>query len=234
MVCYKYTCLARYLGGYMSKVDVYIGGYLSIDDCDEKESERLASNLCVIGMPLKISYLADSDSFKVFLESGESIGTIHPHNKLALRSALEDNWTCKAWLSLVYYSNDSKRFFGELVYQFYNVKPSQINEQKALDTYAQHTSDRLAAGERPDVVLTGNSYNTVIETGDWNDGTKIALPIDTKRSTGNVVFKRKKGIADKLSSAAINHNPGCRIALIVAALIFIALIVFFIVSCTSH
>ncbi|MBR2834964.1 MAG: hypothetical protein IKE43_04550 [Coriobacteriales bacterium] len=218
----------------MSKVDVYIGGYLLFDEVTQEESGRLASNLCVIGMPLTITYVNDSDRFVVSVPTGETIGTIRPKNKLAMRSALEDGWTCKAWLSLVYYNNDTKLFGGELVYQFYHVKTSQVAEQAALDNYAQRTSERLAAGNRPDVVLTGTAYDTIIETGDWNDNSKQALLIDTSRSSGTVVFKRKKGFADKLAAGAIEHNPGCRVALIIAALILIAIIVIIVISCTSN
>ena len=219
----------------MGKIDIYVGDYLLLDEVDAKESERLASNLCIVGMPLQISYLADTDTFKVLLPSGESIGTAHPtKNRLIMRSALDEGWTCKAWLSLVFYNNDTKCFQAEIVYQFYNLKKSQTAEQQALDSFAQHTSERLASGLRPDVSLTGTAYETVIETGDWYDGSKKPLPIDTKRSSGMVVFKRKRSIADKVAIAAMEHNPGCRIALIVAAVIIVAIIVVIAVSCSSQ
>ena len=215
----------------MGKVDVYIGGYLTIDDVTAEESERLASNACVIGMPVVIRYDAETSQFTVALPSGESLGVIHPKNRLAIREALEGGWTCASWLSLVYYTNEEKLFKGEIVYQMFRVKPTQTKEQANLEAYTLKTSERLANGERPSVVLTGNSWDQVIENGDYVTEKEQALPIDTKRNSGVVVVKRKRSAADKLASAAIERKPGCRIALIVAVIVVCLLVLLFLWQC---
>lgn len=216
----------------MGKVDVYIGGYLIIDEVTKEESERLASNACIVGMPVKITYNAETSTFKAVLENGDSIGTVHPKNRLSIREAIEEAWTCAGWLSLVYYDNEAKLFKGEMVYQMFHVKQSQTKEQANLESYTQKTSERLAAGKRPDVVLTGNSWDQVIETGDWESGKEQPLPIDTKRNSGQVIFKRKRSVSDKLAIAAMSKNPGCHIALIVAIIIIAVIVLFLIWSCT--
>lgn len=215
----------------MGKVDVYIGGYLTIDEVTQEESERLASNSCIVGMPVVVRYDAETSQFKATLPSGESIGTVHPKNRLAIREALEEGWTCASWLSLVYYTNDEKLFKGEIVYQMFHVKPSQTKEQANLEAYTLKTSERLANGERPSVVLTGGSWDEVIETGDHKSDKQQPLPIDTKRNSGEVIFKRKRSAADKLATAAMERKPGCRIAMIVGIIIICLLILLFIWKC---
>lgn len=215
----------------MGKVDVYIGGYLLIDEVTKEESERLASNACIVGMPVSIAYDAETSGFKAVLPNGDPIGTVHPKNKLAIREALEEDWTCAGWLSLVYYDNGEKLFKGEMVYQMFHVKPSQTKEQQNLEAYTKKTSERLAAGKRPDVVLTGNSWDQVVETGDWESDKQQPLPINTKRNSGIVVFKRKRSVSDKIALAAMSRNPGCRIALAVVIIIIAALILFFVLNC---
>lgn len=217
----------------MGKVDVYIGGYLLIDEVTKEESERLASNACIVGMPVSISYDAETGIFKAVLPNGDPIGTVHPKNKLALREAFEENWTCACWLSLVYYDNADKLFKGEMVYQMFHVKPSQTKEQENLEAYTRKTAERLAAGKRPNVVLTGTSWDNVIETGDWEPDKQQPLPIDTKRNSGLVVFKRKRSVSDKIALAAMSRNPGCRIALSVALILVAALVLFFVWRCTA-
>lgn len=215
----------------MGKVDVYIGGYLTIDEVTQEESERLASNSCIVGMPVVVRYDAETSQFKATLPSGEPIGTVHPKNRLAIREALEEGWTCASWLSLVYYTNDEKLFKGEIVYQMFHVKPSQTKEQANLEAYTLKTSERLANGERPSVVLTGGSWDEVIETGDHKSDKQQPLPIDTKRNSGEVIFKRKRSAADKLATAAMERKPGCRIAMIVGIIIICLLILLFIWKC---
>lgn len=215
----------------MGKVDVYIGGYLTIDEVTQEESERLASNSCIVGMPVVVRYDAETSQFKVTLPSGEPIGTVHPKNRLTIREALEEGWTCASWLSLVYYTNDEKLFKGEIVYQMFHVKPSQTKEQANLEAYTLKTSERLANGERPSVVLTGGSWDEVIETGDHKSDKQQPLPIDTKRNSGEVIFKRKRSAADKLATAAMERKPGCRIAMIVGIIIICLLILLFIWKC---
>lgn len=217
----------------MGKVDVYIGGYLTIDTVTKEESDRLASNACIVGMPVVVRYDAETSEFRVTLPSGESLGVIHPKNRLAIREALEEGWTCASWLSLVYYTNDEKLFKGEIVYQFFHVKPSQTKEQANLEAYTLKTSERLANGERPKVVLTGNSWDTVIETGDWASDDQQKLPIDTSRNSGTVVFKRKRSVSNKIATAAMERKPGCRIALSAAILVIAVVVLLFVWRCAA-
>ena len=216
----------------MSKVDVYIGGYLTIEKVTKEESERLASNECMIGMPVTLTTDAESSEFRILSSQGNSIGVVKPKNRLALRNALENGWTCRCWLSLVYYAEADKMLHGEIVYQCFNVKESQTKEQAALEAYTQHTSEALAAGKRPRLTLTGTSYDQVIESnGAWQGEDGEPLPISTKRGSGTVVFKRKRSAADKLALSALERKPGCRIALTVVLLVLVIAIAFGIWKC---
>jgi hypothetical protein len=217
----------------MGKVDVYLGGYLTIDDVTKAESECLASNEAMVGNPLVISYDAETSTFKAALPSGKTVGTVRPKNRLALREAFEEDWTRRAWLSLVYYDNSDKLFKGELVYQMFHVKQSQTKEQANLEAYAQKTADRLAAGKRPDVRLTGAGWDAVIENGDWEGEKEEPLPIDTKRNSGTVVFKRKRSLSDKLALAAIERRPGCRAALAMAVIVLAVLVMVLVWKCAA-
>lgn len=217
----------------MSKVDVYIGGYHPIQKVSKQESERLASNECMIGMPLSLSHDAESGDFVVTNPAtGNSIGSFRPKNPLSLRDALENGWTCHCWLSLVYYVEAEKIFQGEIVYQCFKVKPSQTAEQAALETYALNTAEALKSGKRPRVILTGNTYDAVIESsGAWQSDEKEVLPFSTKRGSGIVPFKKKRSLLDKLALSAMERKPGCRIALTVVLLIIVIAIALVVWKC---
>ena len=216
----------------MSKVDVYIGGYLKIEEVSRAESERLASNECMVGMPVTLSCDGEDGAFHLTSSQGNPIGTVKPKNRLALRNALENGWTVRCWLSLVYYVEADKLFHGEVVYQCFKVKDSQTREQAALEAYAQATSEALASGKRPRVTLTGTSYDQVIETnGVWQSDEAEPLPISTKRGSGTVIFKRKRSVSDKLALSALERKPGCRIAATVVMLIIVIAIALGIWKC---
>lgn len=218
----------------MSKVDVYIGGYLPIDEVSKDESERLASNECMVGAPVQLSYDAASSSFVVKSEAGSTIGTVHPKNRLALRDALENGWTCRFWLSLVYYVEAEKLFHGEIVYQCFKVKPVQTEEQAALEAYTEATAQALAAGKRPRIVLTGTSYDQVIESkGTWRSDQEEPLPFSTKRGSGVVVFKRRRSVSDRLALSALQRKPGCRIAVSVVMLVIVVALALLIWKCVA-
>lgn len=213
----------------MSKVDVYVAEYLTIDEVTHEESERLASNECMIGNPLTLRFDPEKKAFRVYTQQGNPIGLVHPKNRLALKEALENGWPCKCWLSLVYYNdNDGEKLFhGEVVYQFYNLKPTQTAERAALDAFADHVSALLAEGKRPRVSLTGTQYEEVISGGGTYEpqGTE-PLPISGKAKSGTVVFKRKRSVSDRLALSAMENKPGCRIATTVFFLLVALLVLF--------
>lgn len=217
----------------MGKVDVYIGGYLPIDGITKEESDRLASNGCVIGMPLELVYDAEASKFRVLLPNGDSLGTVSPSGRLAIREAIEEGWTRFCWLSLVYYDSASKAYGGEVVFQMFNVKPSQTKEQANLEAFARHTSERLAAGKRPDVALTGDSWDQVVETGDWATDAQEPLPLDTQRGGGKVVFKRRRSLADKMAMGLIDRKPGCLASVVAAALVVVMVILLALWRCSA-
>ena len=217
----------------MGKVDVYIGGYLTIDEVTKEESDRLASVACIVGMPLTISYNAETSEFKALMQNGDSIGTVHPKNKLAMREAFEEGWTCACCLSLVYYENATKQFKGELVYQMFHVKPSQTTEQANLEAYTKKTAERIAAGKRPSVTVNGHAWDQIVTTGDWATTDEEPLPVNTTRNSGVVIYKRKRSISNKLTAAAMNKNPGCYIGLIAALVLLVGAVVFGVWSCTA-
>ena len=222
-------------GGYaMSKVDVYFGGYLELHEIGSHESDTLRSNECVIGMPLVISYDAQSGTFDVATGAGSHVGVIRPQNRLSMREALENNWTCKCWLSLVYYVEAEHTYHGEVVYQIYNLKPSQTAEQAALDTFAQGISTALANGERPRVALNGKQYDEVIATGGtWKPEGTEALPFSTARGSGVVVYKQKRSFAEHLIAGIVDRRPAYVFGTLAGLVVIILLVLFFIWSCTQ-
>lgn len=215
----------------MGKSDGYIGGYLLLDDVESQQSELLASNLCVVGMPLALSYDPDSAKILVSTAAGQNVGTVRPSNRMAFKEALEGGWTCRAWLSLVYYDNSVRRFGGEIAYQLFDSEPGPEGAREALESYAEKTARRLADGQRPDVALSGTEYRKVLETGDLQPTEKVPLPIDTGRGGGKVVFKHKRTVSDKLAQAAVERRPGCLAAAAVALLVLVGAVVFALWSC---
>ena len=216
----------------MGKVDVYFGSYTSINEVTREESDLLGSNHCVIGMPLKIVYEAEGGLFRVTTEEGESLGLINPKDKLRIRGAIEDGWGAACWLSLVWYDNSDKLFHGEVVYQYYNVKPSQVTERANLDAYTRKTSERIAQGKRPDIALNGEGWDKVVETGDWEGSGQQSMPIDTKRDSGTVVLKRKRSLADKLVMDIIAGKPAVRWGVTIGFTAIVLLIILFVCKCT--
>lgn len=218
----------------LSKVDVYVADYVTIEDVTKEEGERLASNECMVGSALTIKAGSEPGVFEVLNSSGNSIGRIRPHNKLAFRDALENGWTMHCWLSLVYYVEAEKRFHGELVYQFHKVRPSQTADEAAMNAFAEGISQMLASGKRPRVKITGTEYDEILSGGGvWRPSEEESLPFSTKRGSGMVVFKRKRSVSDKLALAALDRNPGCRIALIAVALVIVIVIALLVWRCTQ-
>lgn len=219
----------------MSKVDVYVGEYLTIEETTHEEGERLASNECMVGMPFTLEYDSEKKGFRVFTPSHNSVGMVYPRNKLRLQEAFENGWPCHCWLSLVYYNGDEKLFHGEVAYLFYNVKQSQTQERAALDAYAQRVGEALASGKRPRIALTGTQYDQVISSdGNWETDEKEPRPFSTKRGGDVVVFKSKRSLGERLAQAAVERRPGCRIALSVAAIVVALLVVFLVWKCAFN
>lgn len=219
----------------MSKVDVYVGEYLTIEETTHQESERLASNESMVGMPFTLEYDSEKKGFRVFTPSHNSVGMIYPRNKLRLLEAFENGWPTHCWLSLVYYNGDEKLFHGEVAYLFYNVKPSQTQELAALDAYAKKLGAALAAGKRPRFSLTGTQYDQVIASGgNWETDEKEPLPFSTKRGSDVVVFKNKRSVGERLAQAAIERKPGCRIVLLLAVIVVALLVVFLVWKCAFN
>ena len=218
----------------MSKVDVYLGDYITIDDVTKEESERLASNECMVGAPVTLKPHGDDGIYEVMDSAGNSIGRIKPKNRLAIKNAFENEWTCHCWLSLVYYVEADKLFHAEIVYQFHKVKASQTTDEAALCSYEEGISEMLASGKRPVVKLTGNQYDEIVEGGGaFRPTEEEPLPFSTKRGSGVAVFKRKRSVSDKMALAALNHNPGCRIGMIAAILVVIIVVAVFVWRCTQ-
>ena len=109
---------------------------------------------------------------------------------------------------------------------------SQTAEQAALETYALNIAEALKSGKRPRVILTGNTYDAVIESnGAWQSDEKEVLPFSTKRGSGIVPFKKKRSLLDKLALSAMERKPGCRIALTVVLLIIVIAIALVVWKC---
>ena len=215
----------------MGKVDVYFSDYLVVDDITEEASRLLASSACVIGMPLKLAWHPDSGRFMVTTPSGDYIGMANPKNKLAIREALENGNEGACWLSLVWYDNADKLYHAEIVYQFYNVKASQVTERANLDAYTKKTSERLAQGKRPVVSLTGEGWDQVLATGDWESPDQHPYPINTKRNSGCVIFKRKRSGADSLIMGIVSGKKGVIAGCAIAAVVIVVVILFFVCRC---
>lgn len=215
----------------MGKVDVYFADYLVVEQISEEASRLLASSACVIGMPLKLTWQPDENLFCVSTQAGQLIGMADPKNKLAIREALANGNEGACWLSLVWYDNSDKLYHAEIVYQFYNVKESQVTEKANLDAYTKKTSERLAQGKRPVVNLTGAGWDQVLQTGDWDDPDQHPFPIDTKRNSGCVIFKRKRSGADSLIMGIVAGKPAAVWGAGIACLVIIVVVLFFVCRC---
>lgn len=215
----------------MGKVDVYFSDYLVVEQTSEEASKLLSSSACVIGMPLKLVWLPDEDLFAVNTASGETLGRANPKNKLAIRESLANGNEGACWLSLVWYDNADQRFHAEIVYQFYNVKESQITEKANLDAFTQRTSQRLAQGKRPVVSLTGAGWDQVLATGDWESPDQHPYPINTKRNSGCVILKRKRGLGDKLAMSLLSSSSAVQWGLLAALVVVVIAVIFFVGRC---
>jgi hypothetical protein len=219
----------------MSKVDIYVGEYLTIDEATKEERDRLASTECVIGMQLTLDYLADKGGFRVVAPSGASLGIVYPKNKLRLQEALENKWTYRAWLSLVYYNGEDKTYHGEIAYVFYNLKPDMTEQIASFNGYIDNVGEAIKAGKRPKLALTGTQYDEVLAShGTWKATEEEPLPISTKRGSNTVIFKKRMSLTDKLAAGILERKPGPIILSIVLIVAVIALIVFLVYACVAH
>ncbi len=218
----------------MSKVDVYAGEYLTIEEETKEESDRLSSAEAVIGMPVTFSPMQDQGGFRVLEKNGNSLGIVRPKNKLRIQEALENHWTYRAWLTLVYYDGKKKLYRGEVAYVLYNLKPDMTEQIKAFDGYIEGVAQAIRSGKRPKLSLTGTQYEEVLNSkGQWRATEQEPLPISTKRGSNTVVFKRKMSATDKLAAGVVEGRPGPIIFTVVVLVVIVVLIVFLIHSCVS-
>lgn len=218
----------------MSKVDVYVGEYLLIDQVNKQESAALASTSSVIGMPVRLEFLAADKSVRVMTPAGDSLGVAHPANKLHLQEALESGWPLHAWLSFVYYDAAASLYKGEIAYLFYNLKPGMQQEKAALEAYAGRVAGLLKSGERPRLSLTGTQYKQVLESeGSWEHPDRVPLPISGRRGSKTVVFKRKMTLADRLAQGILERKPLPIAVSLLLLMLVVAVCVVLISMCTS-
>lgn len=209
----------------MAKIDTYIAGYQLIDTGTAEESARLASPASKIGSPLTLRIDDESGDLILIDESGVTIGTCRPKNRLSLVNALEDAWTCHLTLSLVVYDKASDSYKGEFAYQCYNPDKRKAGAQEALDAYSKTTREAIALGNRPRIVITGSEYDAIVDSGGIQipEGTAPLPKGVGDQGSGVVVYKRNESAIDKLIGQALAGNPGCKVASYVAIALVVAL-----------
>ncbi len=210
----------------MAKVDVYIGGYFTIEPRDESQNKRLASTACHVGDSLKIKHDEKTGELIATLANGDEIGVCKPKNRLSIINAIENDWICQFTLALVTYSKKDKSYAGELVYQCYHPDKRKTESQRALGAYVAHTIKQIKTGKRPNVHLTGTEYEAIIESegASLPEYKEIPLPSGVGvAGSGVVVFKRSASMIDQMTQQAAQGNQGCKIAAYLAILLVVAL-----------
>lgn len=206
----------------------YFAEYSKLVDITSEESSRLASNMSVVGSDLSLMCEIDGETgltrIKVSVKAGP-LGYVEASLAEKIITALDEGWLCNAYLSLVAYTEETSRFWGEVAFICYK------GTEEELSAFAQLCAtfaSRIASGKRPAVSLSHKEIESILKTGGSWTSEKIAPALSMDR--GTVVFKRKRGFTDSLVTAAANGALGCKIAAVIFWLVVLGAVIVFLLN----
>ncbi|MDO5043736.1 MAG: hypothetical protein Q4E22_00335 [Coriobacteriia bacterium] len=211
----------------MSKTNTYLADYLLLETKTEEQSTRLASNESMIGSLLSLKALEDG-RYEVFTESGNSIGFVKAKNKLSFKDGFDSFELKQFILSLVYYVNEEKRFHGEIAYQMYDAPKDAEQELLAFKHFFETSKQMILEGKRPILTINAQQHKKIVALDgkiDINQG--AALPTFER---GEVIFKRKRTLADKLIVNLVSSKPQDRIKTYLVVLFVLVILVAFVIA----
>lgn len=209
-------------------------GYLAIDIVNELESNRLASNECMVGSPLTLRATDTPNEFEVLSAGNNRIGALRPLHPVQVERLLMPTTALSCFLSLVYYVNDDKHFHAELYY----VAHAAENDAALSATRVAHESLAAACqgflenGIRPPAHMTAAQAAKIAALAGTENAsyTAATYPLEERQplpalERGEVIFKKKRTGSDKFVIALANSPKGAKI---VVNLIAIAIMIFII------
>jgi hypothetical protein len=198
---------AQHMARFASVADVYQGFYASLRPQGARGASYLGGVEGIIGRALTLSLFEDGPGF--IAEDGQQVATVEGQPAEKLCALLEQGWVIRCILASTTYHIEEKSFAGECACIAYSPQLDEVS-QKALETFIDAITGRIAHAFRPSLALTQEQFVRVIESGGAWSLTKNEPEPTLPR--GSVVYRRRRTLKDHLISVAIEGNKGCLVA----------------------
>ena len=235
--CYLILCVlgaarkhTRYSTNLWSEItmDLYFGTYQSFSTVSKKDAAILLGADNLVGDIYEIEIEIDEECHKAWLVNrfNQRIGYFEPDFSRKLSIFKARDFAIKAILSFVAYTDrpDPGHYWGEMAVICYDSSRADIFER-----YIASISDAMAEGKRPDVSLSINDVDRILDSkGAWTPDGQVPLP---KKAKGTAIMKSKRSLNEKLIEQGRKGNIGCYIVSWAFLLGLVALLIFGLKSC---
>lgn len=138
-----------------------------------------------------------------------------------LKKAMDENWVCRAFPSAVIFDKTTDKYTVEIALMCY-----PLEQREAFDVFVERIAERIAKGEHPAVTLSEKERAHVLESnGQWSATKSQELP---KLPKGRAYFKTRRTFTEGLALSAASGHYGKLIACILAVVVVIAVILYFV------
>lgn len=193
---------------------VYEGFYFRLDPDDDDGFNLLAGANCLIGTELFLEFLQGADggpSVQIDARHEQRIATLDAKVSKRLADLRNRGWDIQVRLSVVFYEQEIKRFWGEAAAMAYD--PNASCPTSGVQNFIGHIVKRIQDGDHPNVKLNQEQFEHVLDSdGAWYLTKSLPLP---KIKSGQAVFKRRMQPLEHLTEAAVKGNKGCLVGSIV-------------------
>jgi hypothetical protein len=204
----------------------YFGKYFKFYTTSKEDAAQLMSADNLIGDYFSLKTIYSDNQYKTLIinKFNKEIAFLNATDSKQIALLQTANLEITTLLSFIAFteSSDEGYYWGEVAVIAYDKK---FNE--AMNKYIKKISNRIKTGIRPDIDLTGEGFNKIIESnGEWTPAAVVSFP---NKEKGTVVLKKQQSVLDKLTEEGRKKNKGCYIA----SWLFILVIVFLIALCAK-
>ena len=208
----------------------YCGFYCRLlPDCDEKHvgihGDRVAVGQEVSFIFENYVNSRDKDSQRILVLNlaNEPIGFIPQKEAKRLVQLNAQGWICRVAISAVGFKDADRTYFAEAAIICY-----ELNAAHAFNPFAEHCFKQLANGSRLELNLSDKLVRRIERGEDIFDSIKLTRY--PKLPKGEVWYKTKRSITEKMIISASQRKVGCFIGAGATALIAAAVCVFCVVK----
>ena len=205
---------------YPEVVAAYDGFYLRVEELTEEGNRYILGAEGIIGSEL----FYDASQGALVADDGRSLALLPSASAERLSAHAFEGWSIKPLVSTTFFRAQDKSAAVDVAFICW--APTEEDFDVSLTTFCHNIADRLANGDRADVVLTQDQFVSVLRSkGAW-----YLTPATKREPTekGTVVYKARRSGTERLIGYALKHRSGCNILAILFFVLVGAGIIFLI------